>query len=318
LKKVNPKLIIIPGHAAKDWQYEENEFIEEFKKAEKVRVLNTKEVGNIIITTDGRTYSVDTTKPVFQDYKDDSFLNSLEVTSFNYTKDGKNYVVELYPSLLPVMDWIRDSTPKQAVFLNWWDYGHMIRGVGERETILFAPSREILYTVSKYARLSEEELSKVECPDCNPHERIMDVVNALITNDPDKTKDIMRKYNAEYVLVTKNDKAKSYALFLIAGYKPSDYLDKNFKPKENAMNLVLFKMINEEDVKGFEKIYSDEIVKIYKIKNVSKEVSKESSKESEENQLIKVLRLDPQKENTHLSKVGDIEDAYWMRTGWIS
>jgi len=262
LKKVNPELIVIPGHAAEEWPYDGNRFIEDLKG---VRILNTKEVGNIVITTDGKSYEIDTTRPIFKNYED-TLLNSLEPISFNYTKDRKNYTVELYSYLLPVMNWIRESTPKQAVFLNWWDYGHMIRGIGERETVIFAPSREILYTVSKYARLSKEELSKVKCPECNPHEKIMDVVNALITDDPDKTKHIMKKYNSEYILVTENDKTTSYTLFLIAGYSPSTYLDKNYKPKENAMKFVLFKMIGGKYIEGFEKIYSDKTAKIYKIK----------------------------------------------------
>jgi len=223
-------------------------------------------VGDIVIATDGRMYNISIVKPVFEDYRDDPFLNSLEPASFSYTKDGKNYSAELYPRLLPAMSWIRDSTPKQAIFLSWWDHGHMIRGVAERNVIIFGPSREILYTVSKYARLSKEELSKIECPECNPHERVMDVVDALITSDPNRTKNIMKKYNSEYVLVTESDRA-TVMHFLIAGYDPSTYLDEGHKPKENAMQLVLFKMIDGKAVRGFEKVYSDRMVRIYKIRD---------------------------------------------------
>jgi len=41
-------------------------------------------------------------------------------------------------------------------------------------------------------------------------------------------------------------------IFGSSSYDPSAYLDKNYEPKENAMKLVLFKMINGEEVEGFE------------------------------------------------------------------
>jgi asparagine N-glycosylation enzyme membrane subunit Stt3 len=31
--------------------------------------------------------------------------------------------------------WIRDNTPKEAVFIHWWDYGYWIQGGGERATV---------------------------------------------------------------------------------------------------------------------------------------------------------------------------------------
>jgi asparagine N-glycosylation enzyme membrane subunit Stt3 len=34
------------------------------------------------------------------------------------------------------MSWVRDSTPSDAVFGHWWDYGYWIQSIGERATIL--------------------------------------------------------------------------------------------------------------------------------------------------------------------------------------
>jgi len=34
------------------------------------------------------------------------------------------------------MSWVRDSTPENAVFGHWWDYGYWIQSIGERSTVL--------------------------------------------------------------------------------------------------------------------------------------------------------------------------------------
>lgn len=34
------------------------------------------------------------------------------------------------------MKWVRDSTPANAVFSHWWDYGYWIQSIGERATVL--------------------------------------------------------------------------------------------------------------------------------------------------------------------------------------
>jgi len=34
------------------------------------------------------------------------------------------------------MQWVRENTPKDAVFAHWWDYGYWLQSIGERATIL--------------------------------------------------------------------------------------------------------------------------------------------------------------------------------------
>ena len=33
------------------------------------------------------------------------------------------------------MDWVRDNTPTNAVFVHWWDYGYWVQSIGERATV---------------------------------------------------------------------------------------------------------------------------------------------------------------------------------------
>ncbi len=187
------------------------------------------------------------------------------IEHFNYEKDGETYTSYVDERYFDAFDWIKANTPKEAVFLNWWDYGHMIRGKTERDSIVFNPSREILKTVARYSKMSEWELQKVECPECTPHEKIYDVASALVTANPGKTKEIMEKYNSKYIFVTKSDREKIYAIAISVDHNPDDYVDDRFEPKENAHGTILYQMIDEKEVEGFEKVYSDESVKIYQI-----------------------------------------------------
>jgi len=42
------------------------------------------------------------------------------------------------------MEWVRENTPKDAVFAHWWDYGYWVQSIGERATILDG-SNSIVY-----------------------------------------------------------------------------------------------------------------------------------------------------------------------------
>lgn len=197
--------------------------------------------------------------------KEPQFTQTKEIEHFNYTKDNKTYTSVHYEEMDPAIEWIKQNTPKDAIFMNWWDYGPTIIGLAERETIVDGPSREILFTVAMYAAMSDEERENVECPDCNPHEKIMDVVNALVTEDPSETIDIMSKYDAEYLLIRQEDKSKSYAIFMISDKDHIEYINDNYEPTEKALDTVIIKAIHGEELEGFELVYSDDDVNIYRI-----------------------------------------------------
>lgn len=182
-----------------------------------------------------------------------------------YTRNGTDYLGIVYQDAISAMEWVQLNTPGDAVFLCWWDYGHTIRSATERDVIAWEPSKEILFTVSKYAAMTEEERAAVECPHCSPHERILDVANALLTEDPAETVEIMKKYGAEYAYMSKGDWGKIYAIFLSAGKDPDEYLTAKYDPKESAYNLVFTKMINAEEIPGFELVYEDDDAVIYRL-----------------------------------------------------
>ncbi len=50
---------------------------------------------------------------------------------------GKSYVPSVYTQQWQkAMAWVREETPKNAVFGHWWDYGYWLQSIGERATVL--------------------------------------------------------------------------------------------------------------------------------------------------------------------------------------
>jgi len=90
------------------------------------------------------------------------------------------------------------------------------------------------------------------------------VVKALTTVNSLETKKIMEKYDSDYIFVTESDKEKNYVFFKLAGYDDLEYLV-NYEPTDKALDAVFFKMINGEEIDGFDLVYFDEHVKIYRL-----------------------------------------------------
>ncbi|MEM4271597.1 MAG: STT3 domain-containing protein [Candidatus Pacearchaeota archaeon] len=50
---------------------------------------------------------------------------------------GSNYAPSAYnQQWQKAMSWVRENTPKDAVFAHWWDYGYWLQSIGERATVL--------------------------------------------------------------------------------------------------------------------------------------------------------------------------------------
>ena len=184
-------------------------------------------------------------------YQDKEF----EKSDIKYEKDGEEFQNYFDSQLRDALDWIKENV-EEGVFLNWWDYGHMIRGYAGQDVVIFSPSEDILWSIAS-GKWDEEGSGKF-----STKEQIEDAVRALTTADAGETIEIMEKYNAEYVFVTKRDAASSFVLFKIAGL--DDYY-KDYKPKNKAMSTILFRMINKEGVEGFSLVYDGDIVRIYKL-----------------------------------------------------
>lgn len=160
-------------------------------------------------------------------------------------------------SYIPALDWIKNNTPKDAKFLCWWDYGGMIMGYTERNVVAYAASKKLKEVVAGW---DEEGWEKKKLPLSN--EIITDVSTALITNDSARTKEIMEKYTAEYVFVTRWDVEEGiFGAINIGAYGT----EKVHVGSDEYYKTISVRMWSEDSIQGFEKVYSGDTVKIYKI-----------------------------------------------------
>jgi hydroxylamine oxidation protein HaoB len=172
-----------------------------------------------------------------------------QTTLYTYEKGNRTFTYDFRPSgIEPCMDWIMTNTPEDAVFLCWWDYGHTIRDLGERDVIVFAPSREVLSTIKNPAW--DETVSG----EYSSHYKIQDVAEALLAADSNRTAEIMRKYNAAYIFIHQSDITHSWAMYYALG-----------EPVATPTNTILDRALNNQQIAHFELVYSDEFCVVYKL-----------------------------------------------------
>ncbi|MCU0642501.1 MAG: hypothetical protein MUF61_02905 [archaeon] len=59
-----------------------------------------------------------------------NFYGSAKGTAAGYVPSAYNQQWQ------EAMSWVRDSTPQDAVFAHWWDYGYWVQSIGQRATVL--------------------------------------------------------------------------------------------------------------------------------------------------------------------------------------
>ncbi|MBD3252342.1 hypothetical protein GF386_01275 [Candidatus Pacearchaeota archaeon] len=59
-----------------------------------------------------------------------SYYNTVKTQAYNFIPSHYNQQWQ------KAMDWVREETPKDAVFAHWWDYGYWLQSIGNRATVL--------------------------------------------------------------------------------------------------------------------------------------------------------------------------------------
>jgi asparagine N-glycosylation enzyme membrane subunit Stt3 len=170
-----------------------------------------------------------------------------------YTDEAGQHTLQFFDHNMKTgLLWINSSTPENTTFLCWWDYGHMVKAVGERNVVVRNPSEEILNSVGDQSSIKEFD----------PNSKILDTATALTTTDPAETLQIMEKYNATHIMVEKDDATKAIWMFRIAGIDEADYVTtEGFTDLGN--NSMIARFLDNRDTGGFTQVYSDEYMKIY-------------------------------------------------------
>jgi len=188
-----------------------------------------------------------------------------EVGRLFYVKDGVEHEGYFNAYLRDTLDWIKANTSEDAVFLNWWDYGHMIVGYAERESVIKNPSQEALISVKDASEFKEFD----------PHIMIVDVAKALTTTNENETLETMSKYGATYILVTAEDAiGKQNWIFRFAGLNFANYMNTSWQPSglafdpnlynELGKETVIYRILVNAEIQGLTQVYSDENVRVYK------------------------------------------------------
>jgi hypothetical protein len=156
-------------------------------------------------------------------------------------QDFKNYFDY---DLKPGLDWIKEFLDEDDKILSWWDYGHMVRGYTGIDVVLYAPSRNILNTVADKKGPRKKQNPRI----------VTDVALALVTEDHKKTLEIMGKYDATHLLITKHEEGKAE---LIAGTIDMEITD----------NSIITRGYKQGEIPGFLIAYKDDNMIIYEIRS---------------------------------------------------
>tara|TARA_Y100000310_G_C20702467_1_gene831163 strand:- start:4293 stop:5090 length:798 start_codon:yes stop_codon:yes gene_type:complete len=195
--------------------------------------------------------TVDSTTKVISE---DGYKNQVRYVWDDYTFTGA-YMPEFRSS----MDWIKENSSKDAIITTWWDYGHMVRGIGKRDVIAYNPSQDILTTVASVH--AGKKFNTEEAGELSNHEDIINVGLILTTTDPIKAINLMQNYNSQYLLVTNSEYGKSRIIYNISGVE-YDIVENIYYVNNKS---IMYKILKLQPIVGFEKVYSDAKVVIYKL-----------------------------------------------------
>ncbi|MCZ7380858.1 MAG: hypothetical protein O8C64_04695 [Candidatus Methanoperedens sp.] len=143
------------------------------------------------------------------EYKKESGKDIVEEKEIQYSIGDKHYRGSYWPDFWPPftdsLDWIKSNSSESSIFMNWWDYGHMLKGATGRDVIIANPSKEsALKTISMIGTVMDEKTYEERYGYETP-EKLKDVAIAFTTDDITLTNQIMDKYHAKYIYTTNRD-----------------------------------------------------------------------------------------------------------------
>jgi asparagine N-glycosylation enzyme membrane subunit Stt3 len=190
-------------------------------------------------------------------------------TRLKYTKDGRDYYGAYMPFVLDALNWVKMNTSKNTTILCWWDYGHMIEGIAERNAIATYVSEELIHTAASLKEMSKENRqTEVERGGgWSSNDVLIDI--ALVLSNTDilnpEIQNILNRYNVSYILTVNNDKYFTEIFFETAGLNVEEYI-KDGIPTEKGNNTLIYKMREyPPDIYGLSLVYNDYYCKIFEL-----------------------------------------------------
>jgi hypothetical protein len=208
-------------------------------------------------------------------YLDGTWYNH---TQIKYEKDGSTYLGDFIPYYEDALNWILENTNENTTILSWWRYGHMIEGYSERNTIATSPSLSIQDTIELYTHIKEEKKQQFveDSGGWTSDEKIEDISKILTTANisSDETREIIEKYNMNYILTQEYDSLNiAWIFFKASGKNLNDYIIQGtINPTDEGKKALIYQMWKDDpEIKGLKLVYEYHSendfydVRIYKI-----------------------------------------------------
>jgi asparagine N-glycosylation enzyme membrane subunit Stt3/outer membrane murein-binding lipoprotein Lpp len=146
--------------------------------------------------------------PVDEQYRRSYGKDYYEDKAIQYSIGDKqfqgSYLPDFWAPATDSIDWIKRNTSENSIFLNWWDYGHTIRGATGRDIVIASTSKEGSKYIAMIGKMITEKTFE-EKYGFETQEKVEDVGTALTTDNIEITNQIMDKYNAKYIYTTMRD-----------------------------------------------------------------------------------------------------------------
>lgn len=94
------------------------------------------------------------------------------------------------------VNWIQNNIPEDSNFLTWYDDSALVYYFGNRNVVVLTPSRE-------YAEKYILNYNPKKIGDFSDSEKFRDVVIAYSTLNINQTREVMKKYDTDYIFLTK-------------------------------------------------------------------------------------------------------------------
>ena len=91
-------------------------------------------------------------------------------------------------------------------------------------------------------------------------EIITDFALGILSKEPEVLKEKMKKYNSTHVFVTQME--EYIVVYWLKKFEGNEYITANHL-NENFSELLLSRMLDDQEIEGFNEVYSDDFVKIY-------------------------------------------------------
>ena len=169
--------------------------------------------------------------------------------------------------------WLANNTEGDATVLAWWDYAKGIQTLSHRKVVIKGASRDIKDTIEGMHRHPWTCIKYNLWYPFESEEKVKDVANFFVAENETEAIEVVRKYNANYVLVLYPwDIHKCSVIALASGKNPDDYIIGKLSLEKIENKTVIkketigIKMIYGDEVDGFEKVFDNERMRIYNLK----------------------------------------------------